>query len=152
MREYKNKDIIVYWYPEKCSHPGTCLRTLPEVFCADRRPWVDVNAASPEEIIQCVDKCPSGALKYALREGSSVNPALAKGPGWIDNMEHVSKVVKIRVVKDGPYLIEEPTELVYTDGTPIYSGRRIALCSCGRTKNPPFCDGSHQSEKQGILA
>jgi len=143
MKEYKNKDIVVYWYPEKCSHPGICIRTLPEVFCADRRPWVDINAAQPEEIIGCVDMCPSGALRYSLPEGSGVDPALAKGPGSIDYMKEQPRTVKIKVVKNGPYLIEEPAELVCPDGTPIYSGARIALCSCGRTQNPPFCDGSH---------
>jgi len=143
MKEYKNKDIIVYWYPEQCSHPGTCIRTLPEVFCAGRRPWVDINAAAPEEIIRCVDICPSGALRYSLPEGSGVDPALAKGPGSIDYIKQQPRTVKIKVVKNGPYLIGEPVELVCPDGTPIYAGARIALCSCGCTQNPPFCDGSH---------
>lgn len=144
MKEYCNKDIVVYWYPEQCSHPGICLRTLPEVFCTEKRPWVNVDGAEPEEIIKCIDKCPSGALRYSLPESSLVNPELAKGAGSIENMKDIPNAVKIKVVKKGPYLVEGPTEVVSSDGTPIYSGARLALCSCGCTQNPPFCDGSHR--------
>ena len=143
MKEYKNKDIIVYWYPVQCAHPGTCLRLLPEVFCVSRRPWVNVDAAPPEDIIRCIDKCPSGALRYSLPEGSRVNPALAHGVGAIDNLRDAPIAVKVKVIKYGPYLVEGPTEVICSDGTPIYSGSRIALCSCGCTQNSPFCDGSH---------
>ena len=143
MKEYRNKDIVVYWYPEQCAHPGTCTRLLPEVFCADRRPWVDVDAAEPEEIICCVDKCPSGALRYSLPEGSKVDPALAKGPGWIDHMKDMPLTVKVKAIRNGPYLLEGPVQVQCKDGTPLYTGSRIALCSCGCTQNPPFCDGSH---------
>ena len=146
MKEYRNKNLVVYWYPEQCSHPGICLRTLPEVFCAERRPWVDINAAAPEDIISCVDKCPSGALKYSLPEGSGVDPALAEGPGAVGKLKDTPNTVKVRVVKNGPYLIEGPAEVMSTDGTPIYAGSRIALCSCGCTANPPFCDGSHRKK------
>ena len=147
MKEYKNKDIVVYWYPEQCAHPGTCLRTLPQVFCVAKRPWVNVDAATPEEIIKCIDICPSGALRYSLPEGSTVDPALAKGAGSIDNMKSLATAVKIKVIKNGPYLIEGPTEVLDASDTPVYAGSRIALCSCGCTQNPPFCDGSHRRNR-----
>jgi len=144
MKEYKNKDIVVYWYPEQCAHPGTCLRTLPEVFCLDSRPWVNVDAASPEEIMACIDKCPSGALRYSIPEGSKVDSSMVLGAGSLDHMKAIPTAVKIRIVKNGPYLIEGPTEVIDADDTPIYEGSRIALCSCGCSQNPPFCDGSHK--------
>ena len=147
MKEYKNKDIVVYWYPEQCAHPGICLRTLPEVFCLAKRPWVNVNAASPEEIIKCIDICPSGALRYSLPEGSAVDPTLTKGAGSIENMKARPTPVKIKATKSGPYLIEGPTAVTGPDGTPVYAGSRIALCSCGCTQNSPFCDGSHRKNR-----
>lgn len=146
MKEYGNKDIIVYWYPERCAHPGTCVKTLPEVFCVDRRPWIDVDAAEPADIMRCIDKCPSGALKYARPEGSCVDPALANGPGLIDNSAPGQAVIRINAAKDGPYCIEGPVEVVSPEGTVICTSSRVALCSCGRTKNPPFCDGSHRNK------
>lgn len=144
MKEYKNKDIVVYWHPEQCAHPGTCLRTLPEVFCLENRPWINVDAASPEKIIQCIDKCPSGALCYSIPEGSSVDSSLALGAGRLDSIKASSSVVKIKVVKNGPYLIEGPTEVLDSDDKPIFEGSRLALCACGCSQNPPFCDGSHK--------
>jgi len=143
MREYTNKDIIVYWFPELCAHPGICLRTLPEVFCVDPRPWADVDAAEPAEITSCIDKWPSGALRYCVPEGSSVDPSLAHGPGALDDLANISASVKIKATYNGPYLVEGPVEIIGAEGRALYGGERVALCSCGHTKNCPFCDGSH---------
>lgn len=142
MKEYKNDQIIVYWVPERCAHPGTCLRLLPEVFNLHRRPWVDINAASPEAIIQTIDRCPSGALQYSLPEGSKVDPLLAQGPGNIHAGENPA-TVRIRVSERGPLLVEGPAEVVNTAGERLAAGSRLALCRCGKTCNHPFCDGSH---------
>lgn len=104
MKEYSNKDLIVYWEPERCSHSAICLKRLPSVFDVDRRPWVNINAASPEEIIKTIDECPSGALKYSLPEGSSVNPDLAKGPGSRDAASNAAaSLVRIKVIRNGPW-------------------------------------------------
>ena len=148
MKEYKNKDIVVHWYPEQCSHPGVCLRLLPQVFCLDARPWVNVDAVPAEEIIRCIDQCPSGALRYSLPEGSCVDPALARGPGALDCMKFRESAVRVKVIKNGPYLIEGGADVLCSDGTPIYSEARIALCSCGCTQNSPFCDGAHSKGRK----
>ena len=149
MREYKNDDLIVYWFPETCAHPGTCLRMLPEVFDLDRRPWVDINAAEPEEIIRCIECCPSGALRYALPEGSKVDPALAEGVNHIDYEKHNPGLVKIRAMKRGPLLVEGAADIIRPDGQLIKSGGRLALCGCGKSENCPFCDGSHFRSRAG---
>lgn len=147
MREYKNEDIIVYWHPEMCAHPGVCTKTLPKVFSVTRRPWVNVDLAKPEEIIKCIDKCPSGALSYSLPEGSKVDPALARGAGAIDSMKNAVCKTTIKATKSGPLYVEGPTEILSHDGTSIYAGSRIALCTCGRSKNLPFCDGKHSGKE-----
>lgn len=80
-RSYQTEDLIIYWEPEKCTHACICWNTLPEVFKPAKRPWINISAATPEEIIKAIDRCPSRALTYSLPEGSKVDPAVAKGFG-----------------------------------------------------------------------
>ncbi|SHI10531.1 Zn-finger domain of CDGSH type-containing protein [Sporobacter termitidis DSM 10068] len=63
--------------------------------------------------------------------------------------------VKIKIVPKGPYLVTggvplsekiiEPDgkKYVYKEGRDLSQGETYALCRCGRSKNPPFCDGAH---------
>ena len=147
-REYKSDDLIVYWYPALCSHAAKCLIMLPQVFDIKKRPWVSINAAAPEDIIRTIDKCPSGALRYALTENSKVDPELAKGPGSIDYKASEPSIVLIRMVKDGPLLVKGPTRLLDPQGEVLREADSMVLCRCGRTKNPPFCDGSHRHPEE----
>lgn len=64
-RKYTNGEITVHWDATKCIHAAKCVMTLPEVFNARKRPWVDINGASTERIIETVKLCPSGALTYS---------------------------------------------------------------------------------------
>ncbi|MDR1422760.1 MAG: CDGSH iron-sulfur domain-containing protein [Coriobacteriales bacterium] len=64
---------------------------------------------------------------------------------------------KITILKDGPYIVAGGVPLdekimvsagherVYEQGRVFEVGETYALCRCGRSKNPPFCDGSHVS-------
>lgn len=61
---YTNGEITVLWKPNRCIHSGICVRGLPLVFDPRRKPWVDIQAATSEEICNQVDKCPSGALSW----------------------------------------------------------------------------------------
>lgn len=61
----------------------------------------------------------------------------------------------ITILKDGPYLVSGSVPLTEEIITPVgghleYKERRIfptaqtyALCRCGQTTTPPFCDGAH---------
>lgn len=64
-RNYSNSEIIVHWKPELCSHSTICVKNLPKVFNASKRPWVDIKAAETKEIIKVVEMCPSGALSWS---------------------------------------------------------------------------------------
>jgi len=143
IKEYRNQDIVVYWNPQMCSHAGKCWGGLPEVFNTSKRPWVNVNGASAEEIIRTIDKCPTRALQYSLPEGSSVDPALAQGPGAKDRKIDPTKAGTIRVIRDGPLIVEGPNRVFGPGGELIAEDDRLVLCRCGKTCNPPFCDGSH---------
>lgn len=82
-KAYQNQDIIVHWNPEQCTHDTNCFSTLGAVFNPESRPWIKIEGADPLNIIKTVNGCPSGALKYSLPPGSSIDPELARGPGWI---------------------------------------------------------------------
>ncbi len=60
--EYRGKEILVRWDIMKCAHAGRCVKTLPAVFDVKKKPWVQPDAASAEEVAAAVAKCPSGAL------------------------------------------------------------------------------------------
>ena len=55
-------------------------------------------------------------------------------------------MVKIRVNKNGPILIEgDGVFVMLKDGQEEKLERKgIALCRCGASENKPFCDGSHR--------
>jgi CDGSH iron-sulfur domain-containing protein 3 len=54
--------------------------------------------------------------------------------------------VKIRVKKNGPYVVTGVVGLTDGDGTAYpLTGEVIALCRCGHSANKPFCDGSHSA-------
>jgi len=62
---------------------------------------------------------------------------------------------KITITKDGPYIVTGNVPLsekiikpkgpgyIYKDGREFSTGETYALCRCGKTKTPPFCDGTH---------
>jgi uncharacterized Fe-S cluster protein YjdI len=62
VHSYTNGELTVFWRPEICQHSGICARGLPRVFNPRRRPWIDMDAASTDEIEAQVGRCPSGAL------------------------------------------------------------------------------------------
>ena len=75
--------------------------------------------------MRIIDRCPSGALSYRKADRSE------------------SSSVKIKVLKNGPLLVEGDCLLVDRDGKDQSIKGPLALCRCGGSKNKPFCDGSH---------
>jgi len=62
---------------------------------------------------------------------------------------------KIKIVKAGPYVVSGNIKLsekiitsrgkdyVYREGRNLPQAKTYTLCRCGKSKNPPFCDGTH---------
>jgi hypothetical protein len=50
---------------------------LIQVFNPAKRPWVNMQGASTERIIQQVEQCPSGALSYFMNAKSAGKPKRA---------------------------------------------------------------------------
>ncbi len=130
MKEYSNKDIVVLWNPEKCIHARECVKGLPQVFNRDKTPWINMQGASSEEIMAVVDRCPSGALTY-----KKVRSATEES----DNMPDAN----IKVLKNGPLLVEGGCPLRNNEGTVLAEQGTYALCRCGGSGKKPFCDGTH---------
>ncbi|MEU2390821.1 CDGSH iron-sulfur domain-containing protein [Streptomyces sp. NPDC007369] len=53
------------------------------------------------------------------------------------------------VVPQGPVLVEGPVEIVLEDGTVARSDRfTVAVCTCRRSRNQPWCDTSHRPRRR----
>ncbi|MCI7552252.1 MAG: (4Fe-4S)-binding protein [Actinomycetaceae bacterium] len=65
-KEYLGEDLAVIWKAKLCQHSGICVRTLPQVYDLDKRPWISPLSASTDELISQIDRCPSGALTYRM--------------------------------------------------------------------------------------
>jgi uncharacterized Fe-S cluster protein YjdI len=66
MQEYRADAIIIRYDPKICIHAAECVGGLPVVFDVNKRPWVNANAATPDEIKRVIELCPSGALSYEV--------------------------------------------------------------------------------------
>ncbi len=66
MQEYSKAGLTVRFDPKICTHSGHCVRGLPQVFDVQARPWVNLEGAEREAIIEQVRRCPSGALSFEI--------------------------------------------------------------------------------------
>ena len=65
-KEYSNGEVTIVWRASLCTHSANCARGLPSVFKPREKPWVDPHAATTDEIVSQVSRCPSGALTSYL--------------------------------------------------------------------------------------
>jgi uncharacterized Fe-S cluster protein YjdI len=146
-REYTNGEITVYWRPKECIHATTCFRELRAVFDPGKRPWVNMQGATTDEIIRIVDLCPTSALTYKwnkdLTPGQKAEiddkpeslPSAAISP---------VSVVEIRVMPDGPLVVKGEFITIGTNGKEMKKMKITSFCRCGQSQNMPYCDGNHR--------
>lgn len=60
-----------------------------------------------------------------------------------ESLDSIGGKLKITQIKDGPIMLHGNVELHSGSGRIAWSGKKVALCRCGASKNKPFCDGSH---------
>jgi uncharacterized Fe-S cluster protein YjdI len=133
-RDYTNAVITVFWQPKKCIHATTCYRELIEVFNPRKRPWVDMNGASTEEIIRVVKLCPTQALSF--RYNKEMQPEIPA--------QQTEVAPEARIMENGPLILKGNFIIYGTDGKPFRQAKMISLCRCGASKDLPFCDGTHR--------
>jgi len=84
--------------------------------------------------------CDDSHSKTEFTADSALTPtALERGDG--DEPESCS--LTIRVSDPGPLMIRGSVELTSEGSSNCAHVRTGAFCCCGRSKNKPFCDGSH---------
>ncbi|MGJ8662879.1 MAG: (4Fe-4S)-binding protein, partial [Marinicella sp.] len=86
---YKGQDIDVHYNKQLCSHAAICGAQLNRVFDTSKKPWVNPDNASVEEVKAVIQACPSGALSYAEPSGKAHHLIADKA--------------QIMIEKNGPY-------------------------------------------------
>jgi uncharacterized Fe-S cluster protein YjdI len=158
-RKYSNGEITVYWKPSACIHASTCYMKLLDVFNPRKRPWVNMQGAPTEKIIEVVNQCPTEALAWKWDDEeknknvteSDANHIKFKRPEIGESVKEnqVLQVdqdnpLKIQVMKDGPILVEGSYLLTQPDGSIITMKGISSFCRCGSSNAIPFCDGTHR--------
>ena len=125
---YQGKKITIHDNRGICAHAGRCTDGLPSVFRLKEEPWIHPDAASADEIVATIQKCPSGALSYS-----------------VDDVEHRDRDGQptIFVAPNGPYVVSGGPDLLDTARLEGASKEHFTMCRCGGSKNKLFCDGTH---------
>lgn len=114
-------------------NPNTCMHVL---YCKPLDALREAELAGDEEaameIMRVVGSCPSGALRYELKE--DIDEATAPGG------------VPIDIIEGGEVRLQTRFDLnaSLNEGQP---DDRATLCRCGLSKSKPFCDGRHKGKK-----
>jgi uncharacterized Fe-S cluster protein YjdI len=127
---YPTPEVLVTFDPNLCRSMGACLRADPAVFDRSRPDWIRPEAASPEQIVALVARCPTGAL-HAIRPGVRPGTPLPS-PG-----------VTVAATPHGPIVVKGTVTLELPTGQREKRTGAFTLCRCGQTRRTPFCDGSH---------
>jgi len=124
-RTYAGKRLSVTYDTVRCRHFAECVRGLPEVFDTSRRPWVNVDAATAEQVAEVVRRCPSGALHAVFDDGTTEEP---------------ERPTQVQVLAEGPVLLRGDLLIDTPDGP--RREVRAAMCGCHRSGYLPWCDGA----------
>lgn len=126
--DYPGEQIDVHWDGRLCIHIAECGHAEGDLFTTGRQPWCVPDKATPEEVVEVCERCPSGALTYTDKSGRS-EQAVAENT--------------VAVTYNGPLYISGELAIEGATDDMTGAGYRAALCRCGQSKNKPFCDNSH---------
>jgi uncharacterized Fe-S cluster protein YjdI len=153
-KKYSNDEITVYWKPSACVHASYCYRELIEVFDPGRRPWVDMEGASTEKIIEVVNLCPTEALAWKWNDESKnesvdkdqLNHIKFRRPELTDTPDAVKEEppVQAKIMIDGPIVVKGNFTFLYSGNIKEVRESMVSICRCGVSDHQPFCDGQHR--------
>ena len=137
-KKYTNGDVTVVWKPASCIHSTVCWKGvtgLSSVFNPKERPWIKMDGAPTDQIVEQVKKCPSGALSFYYNKDEAAS--------------HSQIIVdtQVEVLPSGPLLVYGNITVKDKDGQETNKHKVTAFCRCGHSQNKPYCDGSHVKMK-----
>ncbi|MGI9604260.1 MAG: CDGSH iron-sulfur domain-containing protein [Acidimicrobiales bacterium] len=110
-----------------CVHAGFCGNRVANIWKLASQTDDSITRL---QVINMVEKCPSGALTYRLDDADGdVEPGLP---------------TEVAVLDDGPLWIQGGIAVQTGDGSLLETRNRVTLCRCGASGNKPLCDGSHK--------
>lgn len=130
-RTYHGDQVDVTYELRRCIHAEECVNRLAAVFDKNKKPWIETNNAPPEQLIETILHCPTGALHFERKDGGANESAPTHNT--------------IQLVEDGPLYVKGDVTIIQSDQTLILKDTRVALCRCGASNNKPFCDNTHKS-------
>lgn len=133
VKAYPATGLTVTFEAARCIHAAECVRGLPGVFDSSARPWIRPDRADLVLVVEVVSRCPSGALKYTLSDGTS-EPATT--PVTLTRSSVGELYVRGEVV-------------VGHNGT-VQTETRAILCACGNSGNQPYCDRSGDCREEPV--
>jgi CDGSH-type Zn-finger protein/uncharacterized Fe-S cluster protein YjdI len=127
--DYPGNEVSVEWDGRLCIHVGECGRAEGDLFVGGREPWCQPDLVSVDEVVEVVERCPTGALSYRRADGEA---------------ERAPDRNTIVVSNNGPVYLRGDLEIEGAAEDMPGVRFRAALCRCGVSKNKPFCDNSHE--------
>jgi CDGSH-type Zn-finger protein/uncharacterized Fe-S cluster protein YjdI len=130
--EYPGEKASVSWNRGLCIHIGECGQAKGELFIGGRNPWCQPDLSTNEEVADVVNRCPTGALTVDFADGSGT--------------EQPESVNTVNVAYNGPLFVRGSLAI---DDAPVDApglAFRAALCRCGKSRNKPYCDNSHEKD------
>ena len=109
-----------------CVHAGFCGTRVSNVWKLASETG---ESTTRIQVIDMIEKCPSGALTYTLDGDDAPNEAALP--------------IEISVLDDGPLFLKGGIPITAADGTELEVRNRVTLCRCGQSANKPYCDGAH---------
>ena len=103
-------------------------------FCHGKGGYVDKNIDKKETLgtaLQQTFDCPGGSLLIII-DKEKKEPKFEK-----------SISATTTPSKNGPLFVKGGIPVQSSDGYVYEVRNRVALCTCGKSKNKPFCDGTH---------
>jgi CDGSH-type Zn-finger protein/uncharacterized Fe-S cluster protein YjdI len=128
---YPGQDADVTWDERLCIHIGECGRAKGDLFVAKREPWCQPDLVPVVDVVDVIERCPSGALVYEVKDGKTFERPAVRNT--------------IAVSYNGPLFARGDLAIEGAAADMPGVRFRAALCRCGQSKNKPFCDNSHEA-------